>query len=333
METLVSILVPAYNAERRLADTIKSALGQTWPRKELIIVNDGSTDQTLQVAKQFASKEVIVVTQENQGAAAARNNALSRCQGEYIQWLDADDLLAPDKIARQMDAVKHCHSKRTLFSSSWAYFFYRWQKSKFTSTPLWADLSPQEWLLRKVEHNLYMADSSWLVSRELTDAAGSWDSQLSLDDDGEYFCRVLRACDGVRFVPEARVYYRSTGFGSLSRVDRSDKKLESLCLSMKLHVAYLRSLEDSERVHAACVEYLQRWLVSFYPKRLDLAKELEELAISLGGRLTTPRLSWKYEWMRKTLGWDVARRAQTWLSQLRWLLVRSWDEVLFRMGY
>ena len=146
-------------------------------------------------------------------------------------------------------------------------------------------------------------------------------------------CRVLRACDGVRFVPEARVYYRSTGFGSLSRVDRSDKKLESLCLSMKLHVAYLRSLEDSERVHAACVEYLQRWLVSFYPKRLDLAKELEELAISLGGRLTTPRLSWKYEWMRKTLGWDVARRAQTWLSQLRWLLVRSWDEVLFRMGY
>ena len=92
MEPLVSILVPAYNSQRWLADTLNSALEQTWPKKEIIVVDDGSTDRTLHIAKQFASKNVQVVPQPNQGASV-RNTAFSLCQGDYIQWLDADDLL------------------------------------------------------------------------------------------------------------------------------------------------------------------------------------------------------------------------------------------------
>jgi len=84
MAPLVSILIPAYNAERWIADTIRSALEQTWLRKDIIIVDDGSADQTLTVAQQFASKDVAIVTQENQGAAAARNRALGLSQGDYI---------------------------------------------------------------------------------------------------------------------------------------------------------------------------------------------------------------------------------------------------------
>src|SRR5918996_6070506 len=87
---LVSILIPAFNAQDYIAETLKSAIEQTWEKKEIIVVDDGSRDQTLSVARQFASKTVSVVTQENQGAAAARNKALERCQGDYIQWLDAD---------------------------------------------------------------------------------------------------------------------------------------------------------------------------------------------------------------------------------------------------
>src|SRR6478736_5222717 len=102
MTPLVSILIPAYNAERWISDTIQSALKQTWPRKEIIVVDDGSRDQTLRVARHFASKNVSVVTQENQSASAARNRALELCQGDYIQWLDADDLLSPDKVAKQV---------------------------------------------------------------------------------------------------------------------------------------------------------------------------------------------------------------------------------------
>src|SRR5438477_8120607 len=107
MRPLVSILIPAYNAERWIADTIRSALGQTWLRKEIIVVDDGSRDRTLSIAQRFSSKSVSVVTQENQGASAARNRALALSQGESIQWLDADDLLAPDKIAKQVDALDH----------------------------------------------------------------------------------------------------------------------------------------------------------------------------------------------------------------------------------
>jgi len=111
MQPLVSILIPAYNAEPWMADTIQSALGQTWSNKEIIVVDDGSTDQTLSVARHFASKTVSVVTQENLGASAARNRAIELSQGDYIQWLDADDLLSPDKIAKQMTEAEQARNK------------------------------------------------------------------------------------------------------------------------------------------------------------------------------------------------------------------------------
>src|SRR5438132_5148803 len=114
--------IPAYNAERWIADTITSALAQTWPRKEIIIVDDGSTDKTLSIARQFASASVSITAQDNQGAAAARNKALSLCQGDYIQWLDADDLLSPGKISRQMEAAQKYQNERILLSCGWGYF-------------------------------------------------------------------------------------------------------------------------------------------------------------------------------------------------------------------
>src|ERR1700687_2315947 len=106
MKPLVSILIPAFNAQDCISDTLRSAIAQTWERKEIIVVDDGSTDQTLAIARQFESQGVQVITQSNQGAAAARNKALSLSQGDYIQWLDSDDLLGPDKIALQMAAVE-----------------------------------------------------------------------------------------------------------------------------------------------------------------------------------------------------------------------------------
>ena len=89
MKPLVSILIPAYNAQKWIADTLRSALDQTWESKEIIVVDDGSTDRTLEVARRFEAQGVRVFAQENQGAAAARNKAFSLSRGEYIQWLDA----------------------------------------------------------------------------------------------------------------------------------------------------------------------------------------------------------------------------------------------------
>jgi glycosyltransferase involved in cell wall biosynthesis len=331
MRPLVSILIPTYNAQEWVGDTIESALGQTWPRKEIIVVDDGSTDQTLAIARQFASKTVTVVTQANQGAAAARNKALSISQGDYIQWLDADDLLAPDKIAKQMEAAGRCGTKRTLLSAAWGRFIYRPSRASFVPTPLWYDLSPVEWLLRKMGQNIFMQTGGWLVSRELTEAAGPWDVRLLADDDGEYFCRVLLASDGVRFVPEAKAFYRISGPNRLSYVGQSDKKLEAHLLSIKLHVGYLRSLEDSERTRAACLEYLKTLLIYFYPERPDLAKQLEQLAATLGGQLETPRLSWKYAWIQKTLGWTAAKRIQLYYNQCKSSALKSWDKIPFHL--
>jgi glycosyltransferase involved in cell wall biosynthesis len=326
MTPLVSILIPAYNAERWIADTIRSALAQTWPDKEVIIIDDGSRDRTLSIARQFASRDVFVVTQENQGASAARNKAFERCQGAYVQWLDADDLLAPDKIARQMEAGE-LERKRTLISSTWGYFIYSPNRAKFVPTPLWCDLAPVEWLIRKMGQNLHMPPATWLVSRELTEAAGPWDRRLSFDDDGEYFCRVILTSDAIRFVPNAKTFYRVSGFSSLSSMDESDEKLASLFLSMQLHVGYIRSLEDSERVRAECLNYLQLRFIRFYPERVAFVEQLQRLAATLGGRLQIPQLSWKYSWMRKILGWRLTKRFRQHYNWAKSFVVRYFFRV------
>jgi glycosyltransferase involved in cell wall biosynthesis len=331
MQPLVSILIPAHNAEPWIADTIRSALEQTWSRKEIIVVDDGSRDQTLRVARQFESKAVSVVTQENQGAAAARNKAFELCQGDYIQWLDADDLLSPDKVARQMTAARECQDKRRLLSSGWGYFMYRPSRAQFLPTPLWCDLPPIEWLLRKWEQNLHMQTATWLVSRELTEVAGSWDERLLGDDDGEYFCRVLFASSGVRFVQDAKVYYRITASNRLSYIGGSDRKMEAHLLSRQLQIGYLRSLEDNERVRAACLKYLQRSLIHFYPERADLVRQSQQLAAMLGGRLEIPKLSWKYLWIQKLFGLTVAKRVRRRWNQYKSSIMISWDKTMFRL--
>lgn len=330
MKPLVSILIPAYNAQESIADTLRSAIGQTWEPKEIVVVDDGSTDQTLSVAKQFESDDVRVVTQENQGAAAARNKAVSLANGDYIQWLDADDLLAPRKIAHQIQALEQSSNERVLLSSAWGYFMYRYYRAEFKPSALWCDLSPTEWLLRKMGQNLHMQTATWLVSRHLTQAAGPWNTTLLGDDDGEYFCRVLMASAGTRFVPQARVYYRTTP-NSLSYIGYSNKKLEAQWVSMQMHVRYLLSLEDSERTRAACVRYLQNWLMYFYPERLDIVDGAQKLARDMGGELRVPRLSWKYSWIDAVFGRELAKRAQVVLPRMKWSVVRYWDKALFRM--
>ncbi len=330
MNPLVSILIPAYNAEAWIAETIQSALGQTWPQKEIIVVDDGSTDRTLTMARQFVSQGVSVISQQNQGAAAARNRAFSASEGQYIQWLDADDLMDPDKISLQMAAMERCPDKQILLSASWAYFMFRPYKAVCSPTSLWCDLSPVEWLVRKLDQNAFMQTATWLVSRELSVAAGPWDTRLLGDDDGEYFCRVLLASHGVRFVPEARTFYRITGAQSLSCIAGQERKLKAHLLSMKLHVAYLTSLEKSERVRTACLRYLQRQLPSFYPEQPDLVKEIENLAAAVEGRLGPARLSWKYAWIQKLFGWRVAKRTQLEYNKYKLSLIRSWDKLCLR---
>ena len=142
MKPLVSILIPAYNAEDTIGYTIQSAVAQTWQRKEIIVVDDGSSDRTAEVARRFASKGVTVVSKDNQGLSAAVNFAFRLSCGDYIQELDADDILASDKIERQLATLKEGESRQILLSSQWAPFYYRTRHARFVCNSLCQDLSP-----------------------------------------------------------------------------------------------------------------------------------------------------------------------------------------------
>jgi hypothetical protein len=151
------------------------------------------------------------------------------------------------------------------------------------------------------------------------------------DDDGEYFSRVILASDGIRFVPEARMFYRRVP-GTLSYVGRSDRKVEAHFSSMQLHIGHIRAAEDSARVRSACLKYLQGDLIYFYPERPDLVKRAEQLAADLGGRLEVPRLQWKYAWMQRVFGWGTTKRIQIYYNRLKFFGLGTWDKTLFRLG-
>lgn len=329
MQELVSILIPAYNAEKWIGETLKSAADQTWPRKEIIVVDDGSTDRTAQIAEEF-SPAVRVVQQQNQGAAAARNHALSLSSGEWIQWLDADDVLASDKIEKQM-AVAKGKSTRTLFSCAWSRFLNRVEYARVRKSDLWQDLSPVDFLVIKIAKNTFIHPNAWLVSRELTQAAGPWDPTMYVDDDGDYFTRVLMASERVVFVADARVYCRSSGPGSLSYIGTSPKKIEAQWRSLQLHIERLRSLEESERVRRASLQLLQDWYPYFYPEWPNIMAEVQTLAVDLGGELSIPHLPWKYRWIKAVLGWSAAKRARLLLRRASWWFAVS-REKIFSQG-
>ena len=331
MKPLVSILIAAYNSEKWIRYTLRSAIAQTWPRKEIIVVNDGSTDRTPDLVRQFASQGVVMVSTENRGLCAAQNLAYQSSSGDYIQWLDSDDILALDKIERQLYALKETDSKRVLLSSPYAPFYYRTSAAKFVRSSLCEDLSPLEWLLRKLSENLFMQNATWLVSRELTDAAGPWDTRLHFDQDGEYFARVLLGSEGTRFVPGTGIYYRMSPSNRVSYIGKSNKKKDSLLMTMKLHIQYIRSLEDSDRVRQACLSYLGVWYDNFYPDRPDIVAEVQKLATELGGSLEPPRLRWKYAWIRPVLGWDRAKLAQRAIPDLKASFLRYFDRLIFNI--
>lgn len=103
--SLVSILIPCYNAQLYVAESVESALGQTWPNIEVIVVDDGSTDESVEVLKSFGQR-IRFEAGPNHGACLARNRAFELSHGEYIQFLDADDKLDPHKLSKQLQLME-----------------------------------------------------------------------------------------------------------------------------------------------------------------------------------------------------------------------------------
>ena len=100
---MVSVVIPAYNRERYLADAVDSVLAQTFTDFELLIVDDGSRDRTVEIAKSYRDPRIRLVRHErNRGVAAARNTGVAEARGAYVAFLDSDDVAYPDRLARQV---------------------------------------------------------------------------------------------------------------------------------------------------------------------------------------------------------------------------------------
>jgi glycosyltransferase involved in cell wall biosynthesis len=325
---LVSILIPAYNKEEWIAETIESALAQTWNNKELIIIDDGSTDSTLEVIRRFESKIVKVFPQENQGVCAARNKAYSMAQGSYIQWLDADDLLHPQKIEAQMARSSDGDDSLCLRTAAFGSFYFRKEAARFQVTRLWQDLSPADWIITSFKERAWMNPTAWLVSRRLSDLAGPWDRRLALSgaDDGEYIFRVIAKSRAVEFCPKAKCYYRIGNLSSLNH--NSERALNSLFLALTLGIQHLLSIENSTRSKEASLQYLQDWFHLFYSGPTELIGEMQAFATGIGGQLIEPQFTWKYALIHRVCGWGTANTACKYLRLQRMLAERALDQLL-----
>jgi glycosyltransferase involved in cell wall biosynthesis len=303
---LVSIIIPCFNAERWVAETIDSCLAQTWGNREVIAVNDGSSDGSLAVLQRFESRGFVVLDQPNRGASAARNAGFRASRGGFIQFLDADDVLAPDKIERQM-ALFQARPEAQLVSGEWARFTSLPSAAKFTAESNWKDLSATEFLQLYFETGAMMHPAAWLARRSLFELSGPWDETLSLNDDGEFFARAMVRAGRIQFCQGARSYYRSNLSGSLS--GRSDSKsLDSLYRSLELVLGYLKAADGSPRSLAAIAHGWKCLAYEAYPGRPDLAERAEANARALGGSSRPFPGSGRFQLAARFLGWRLAKR-------------------------
>jgi len=306
MTRLVSILIPCYNAAPWLVETLESALAQTWPEKEIILVDDGSTDESLAMARDFENRGIRVIAQTNRGASSARNVALRASTGDYIQFLDADDLLASEKITAQMKIASTAGDKFA-YCGTWSRFHRSISDAAFPNEILCTSAPPVDWLIMKFEQNAMMHPAAWLLSRSLIEKIGPWDETLSLDDDGEYFSRAVLASSGVRFCAEAVSYYRSSLQNSLSK-RRTGAAWESALRSLVLSSSRLCQIEDSERTRKVCATTFQRYIYETYPNAAECRERATELVKKFGGSKLQYECGPNFRSVCRLLGWRATKR-------------------------
>ena len=320
MQPLVSILIPAYNAEAFLAQTLESALAQTWPRTEIIVVDDGSRDRTLEVAQGFEARGVRVVAQgKNRGQTATLNRCREEMSPEaaFVQYFDADDILAPDKIEHQVRRLMD-EPQGTIATSEWERFYDDdLGTAEFKPHPDYRDYDePLEWLVDDWTGKATMPPGAWLYPRSVVETAGPWHEGLTLNNDMEYFTRAVLASTKVVFCAGARWYYRS-GHASLSgRKDR--RALESQFEVIRLSTERLLAHEDTVRTRHAAACYWQSFLYMAYPQARDLVAQAEARVAALGGGSVQPGGGRPFRVLCDVLGWKPALRLQKAYYRLRY---------------
>lgn len=215
LRPLVSVVVPAYNIEGYIADCMRSAVNQTYPEIEIIVVNDGSTDSTLSIIEEFQRQDsrIRVITRPNGGLSAARNTGLDSAQGEYIVFADGDDVLMPDAIETMVgiasdtsaDIVmgRHTRNEPVLADLSTA--------TSSVSEPLNVKIVPSRKALINIlyqKKNYHHSAWAKLYRRQIFEKLRFTPGLLY--EDLDIVLRVFEACDRIALTDRTVYYYRPT---------------------------------------------------------------------------------------------------------------------------
>jgi len=202
----VSVVIPTYNYGHYLADAVRSALDQTWTAREILVVDDGSTDDTQRVLQEFAGA-VRVITKKNSGLSAARNTGIAAATGAFIAILDADDVWMPHKLERQMAVFRDAPDTGIVSCAALQVDAHR-RPVQVLPCPSTADPGAlrRELALR----NVVSGGSAALVRRECFDLVGGFDESLRSSEDWDMWLRIARHFP-IRFVEEPLVSIRVTG--------------------------------------------------------------------------------------------------------------------------
>lgn len=196
MAPLISCVVPLFNGERFIAEALDSILAQTYRPIELIVADDGSTDGSGAILAGYGDR-IRVVSQESAGPSAARNLGLRAARGEFVAFLDADDLWAPQKLARQMD----CFAARPELQACVTHVQMMWSHGMREEAEQYRDHP------RAAPIPGY-ATITLLARRSVFDAVGEFDPSLWFSDSTDWFLRARELGVALELVPEVLVFHR-----------------------------------------------------------------------------------------------------------------------------
>ncbi|HWL55005.1 MAG TPA: glycosyltransferase [Chthoniobacteraceae bacterium] len=257
-EAAVSIIIPCYNAARYVGETIESALAQTHPACEVIVIDDGSTDESLSVIQRYGGR-VRWESGPNRGVCAARNRGLELATGEWIQFLDADDLISPRKIELQLAALEG-KGPGVMATCPVRFFDGR----GFQGPPHWVDhwrgeIDGLEMVVEMWFYDVWLNPHCWLTPRALIRERGGWLESLTHGEDVEFFGRTAAGARRVVVVAgdEALAWYRQRDCGGNATTNDSYRSRKSSFDAWDAVQKIILAQRGDRKARQAVLRYLQ----------------------------------------------------------------------------
>ena len=217
-----SLIIPTFNHARFVGAAIDSALAQTVSAFEIIVVDDGSTDETPAVLARYAAR-VRVLRQENRGLSAARNAGLAAAHGKFVSFLDADDVMAPTKLAAQLEVLERSHAIGWTYCDVLMETVVTGATARASERFGYASRALDGWLFPELIHGNFIPAIAPLVRRTALEVAGGFDERLTALEDWDMWLRLSLIAEA-RYTPAVLVTYRIRPDGmseDRARMDRS----------------------------------------------------------------------------------------------------------------